>query len=100
MGLRPSTPPARSDTEADLRSLRRFGPVARITIATVDPGGISVSYEFECTNVVPGCEGKVEGETAEEVFQQAAQHANDVHGLQELDEATVEAVNAAIVTKG
>ena len=59
-----------------------------------------MSYEFECTNVVPGCEGKIEGETVEEVLQGAAQHANDVHGLTDLDEATVDKVKAAIVAKG
>ena len=53
--------------------------------------------EFECTNVVPGCEGKVSGETAEEVLGKAAEHAKDVHGLAPLDEATVDKVKASIV---
>ena len=56
-----------------------------------------MAYEFECTNVVPGCEGKVEGATVEEVLQHVAQHAGDAHGLTELDEATVEKVKASIV---
>jgi predicted small metal-binding protein len=56
-----------------------------------------MSYEFECKHVVPGCEGKVEGATAEEVLQAAAQHAGDTHGLTELDAATVEKVKASIV---
>lgn len=56
-----------------------------------------MSYEFEC--IVPGCEGKVETETVEEILEWGARHADDVHGMTELDEATVEAVKAAIVEK-
>ncbi len=56
-----------------------------------------MSYEFECTNVVPGCEGKVEGASVEEVLQAAAQHAGDAHGLTELDAGTIEKVKASIV---
>ena len=56
-----------------------------------------MSYEFECKNVVPGCEGKVGGASAEEVLQAAAAHAGDAHGLTQLDEATVEKVKASIV---
>ena len=56
-----------------------------------------MSLEFECTNVVPGCEGKVSGETVEEVLGKAAEHAKDVHGLAPLDEATVDKVKASIV---
>jgi predicted small metal-binding protein len=56
-----------------------------------------MGYEFECDNVIPGCEGKVHGETAEETLTKAAEHAADVHGLTELDDATVEKVKAAIV---
>ena len=58
-----------------------------------------MAYEFECTNVVPGCEGKVEGETIEEVLAGAAAHAKDVHGIEQLDDATVEAVKSSIVEK-
>jgi len=59
-----------------------------------------MSYEFECKNVVPGCEGKVEGASAEEVLQAAAQHAGDAHGLAELDADTIEKVKASIVPAG
>ncbi len=58
-----------------------------------------MAYEFECTNVIPGCEGKVEGETVDDVLRGAATHAQDVHGIDELDDATVEAVKAAIVER-
>lgn len=56
-----------------------------------------MSYEFECKNVVPGCEGKVEGASTEEVMQAVAQHAGDAHGLTDLDAATIEKVKAGIV---
>jgi predicted small metal-binding protein len=56
-----------------------------------------MAYEFECTNVIPGCEGKVEGETVDDVLLGAATHAKDVHGLDQLDDATIEVVKNAIV---
>ena len=59
-----------------------------------------MSYEFECNHVIPGCEGKVEGESRDEVLGKAAAHADEVHGLASLDEPTVEKVKAAIVEKG
>ncbi len=57
-----------------------------------------MSYEFDC--IVPGCEGKVEGETMDEVLREVDAHALDVHGIAELDEATMEAVKAGIVATG
>ncbi|MDH3425496.1 MAG: DUF1059 domain-containing protein [Acidimicrobiia bacterium] len=56
-----------------------------------------MGYEFECKNVIPGCEGKVSGETEEETLQAATEHAKSVHGLEDLDDETTEAVKAAIV---
>ena len=56
-----------------------------------------MGYEFECDNVIPGCEGKVHGETADGTLAKAAEHATNTHGLTDLDDATVEAVKAAIV---
>ena len=57
-----------------------------------------MGFEFACENVVPGCEGKVDGETKEAVLAKAAEHAEQAHGLAPLDEATVEKVKAAIVS--
>jgi predicted small metal-binding protein len=59
-----------------------------------------MSYEFECNNVVPGCEGKVEGATVEETLQKAAEHAAGAHGLADLDDATIEKVKAGIKATG
>ena len=56
-----------------------------------------MAYEFECDNVIPGCEGKVHGETFDETLGKAAEHAAGTHGLTDLDDTTVEAVKAAIV---
>ena len=56
-----------------------------------------MGYEFECTNVVPGCEGIVNAETKEEVLQVAAAHAADVHGVTELPDEVVEKVKVSIV---
>ena len=57
-----------------------------------------MAYEFECTNVFPGCEGKVTGETRDEVLQAAAAHAAAVHDVDELPDEVVATVQAAIVS--
>ncbi len=56
-----------------------------------------MAYEFECTNIIPGCEGAVRGETEEEVLEKAASHAAGAHGMEELSEDVVEKVKASIV---
>ena len=56
-----------------------------------------MAYEFACDNVVPGCEGKVTGETKDEVLVAAATHAANAHGMDELPDEVVEQVQAAIV---
>lgn len=55
-----------------------------------------MAYEFECENVIPGCEGKVQGETKEDVLQAAAEHAKETHGMAELSNDVVEKVKASI----
>ena len=57
-----------------------------------------MAYEYECTNVFPGCEGKVSGETKDEVLAAAAAHAADTHGVNELPDDVVAVVQAAIVS--
>ena len=57
-----------------------------------------MAYEFECTNVFPGCEGKVTGDTKDEVLMAAAAHAADAHGVDELPDEVVATVQAAIVS--
>ena len=51
---------------------------------------------LRCTDIVPGCEAVVAGSSDEDIVRQAAVHAREVHGLNELDAATEQAVRAAI----
>ncbi len=55
-----------------------------------------MEYEMRCGDVVPGCDGVVRGADHQEVLGKAAAHANEVHGLSELDDATAAAVAGAI----
>jgi predicted small metal-binding protein len=55
-----------------------------------------MNYQMRCGDVVPGCDGVVDGADREEVLGKAAAHAQEVHGLTELDDATAAAVAAAI----
>lgn len=56
-------------------------------------------YEFECKNVIPGCEGRVEGDTPTDVLIAAAEHAAEVHGMNDLSDEVADMVKAAIVPK-
>jgi predicted small metal-binding protein len=56
-----------------------------------------MSYTFDCTNVVPGCEGTVRGESEEEVLQAAAEHASQAHDMDDLPDEVVAKVRASIV---
>ena len=51
---------------------------------------------LHCKNVGFDCEGIVRADTAEEVLQMAAAHAQAVHGLQEITPEIVEQVKAAM----
>lgn len=52
--------------------------------------------ELRCGDVVTGCDGVVVGETQDEVMAQAAQHAEQAHGLSEMDPETERALVSAI----
>ncbi len=51
---------------------------------------------FECSTVVPGCEGVVSGETDADVLAAAAAHAAEVHGISDPAPELVAAINAGI----
>ncbi|MDX1448107.1 MAG: DUF1059 domain-containing protein [Acidimicrobiia bacterium] len=51
---------------------------------------------FECTQVVPGCEGVVEAESTDEVLAAASHHAAQAHGLDPLPADVVAKVRAGI----
>lgn len=54
--------------------------------------GIPKGYRFDCRHVVPDCEGVVHGDTREEVLQAVAEHASDVHDMDELSAEIIEKV--------
>jgi predicted small metal-binding protein len=55
-----------------------------------------MAYEFDCTNVVPGCDGTVTDETKDEVLQEAARHAKEAHGMTELPDDLAQSLLASI----
>lgn len=54
---------------------------------------------LECRKLFEGCEAVVEAETTDEVLRQAAEHARDVHGLEEVDPATEQAIRSGIESR-
>lgn len=41
-------------------------------------------YVYECDNMHPGCEDRVEGESPEHVLAAVADHERDSHGIDQL----------------
>lgn len=52
--------------------------------------------QFACTNVVPGCDGVVTGETDDDVLAAAARHAADAHGMTAVPDAVAMKIRAGI----
>ena len=52
--------------------------------------------EFACEAVVPGCDAKVSAETEDELLQKVAEHARDVHGMDEVPPDVLEQVRSNI----
>lgn len=57
-----------------------------------------MTFELKCGDVVPGCDGVVNGASQDEVMAAAAAHAADAHGLTAIDADTERALVAAIHT--
>jgi predicted small metal-binding protein len=55
-----------------------------------------MARELRCADVGFDCEGVITADTDEEVMTQAAQHAREVHGLDEIDDATAQQIQAQI----
>ena len=55
--------------------------------------------EFSCSQVFPDCDAKVQAETEDEVLQQVAAHARDVHGVDPVPPEVVEQVRAGMVSR-
>jgi predicted small metal-binding protein len=43
-----------------------------------------LTYEFECSTVMPECDTTLEGESREEVLEEVAVHMREHHGMIEL----------------
>jgi len=52
--------------------------------------------QLVCSDVGFDCEYVIEGETEDEVMQQAAVHVRADHGIEEIDAGTADQVRAAI----
>lgn len=59
-----------------------------------------MTLELRCGDVVPGCEGVVQGETRDAVMNRAAEHAASAHGLTTIDDDTRRALSSAIHETG
>lgn len=55
--------------------------------------------EFNCGELVPGCETVIEGQSDDEIMQQVAVHAREAHGMDEVPPEVEEKARAAIVEK-
>jgi predicted small metal-binding protein len=55
-----------------------------------------MTRELNCRDVGFDCEAVVRADTDEEVLAQAATHAREVHGLQEIDSDTEQKIRSVI----
>ena len=54
---------------------------------------------LECGAIFLGCGHVIRAATEEEVLRLAAEHAKQVHGLEEIDEQTIKTVKSLIASK-
>lgn len=54
-----------------------------------------MSKVLKCGDLMPGCDFQAKGETEDEILQQAAEHAKEVHGIDPTPEL-VEQVKSVI----
>lgn len=57
-------------------------------------------YEFQCSDVIPGCEWKYTGETQEDTVEEIERHAANAHGMAELPKDVRDDALAAINLTG
>jgi predicted small metal-binding protein len=55
-----------------------------------------MAKELNCSDVGFDCPDVIRGDTEEEVMAQAAVHARDAHGIEEIDDETAQAIRAQI----
>lgn len=53
-------------------------------------------YEFECSDVIPGCNWKVTRDTREDTVEEIERHAEEAHGMAELPDDLTKTVLASI----
>jgi len=53
-------------------------------------------YEFECSDVIPGCHWKVTRDTREDTVEEIERHAKEAHGMAELPDDLTKTVLASI----
>ena len=51
---------------------------------------------FNCRDIGFDCDGVVKAGTEEELLAQVAEHAKSVHGMNEIDEPTIEKVKSLV----
>lgn len=54
--------------------------------------------ELRCRDVGFDCEGVIRGQSEDEVMRQAADHARQVHGMTQIDDATARQIKSKIRT--
>jgi predicted small metal-binding protein len=55
-----------------------------------------MSKKLHCGDIMKGCSEVIRGETEEEVLRKGAQHAREAHGVEKMDDATIQAVKSKI----
>jgi len=55
-----------------------------------------MGFTLSCGDIVSGCATQLQGETKEDVLRQAADHAKADHGMDQIDDATMEKVRESI----
>lgn len=58
-----------------------------------------MSLEFRCRDVGVICRGKVSADTPEELVRKIAQHADEAHGVPEVDATLVEYAKTVVTEK-
>jgi predicted small metal-binding protein len=53
--------------------------------------------EWRCSNIVPECSWSYGAESEDEILANAAEHARDVHGMEEVPPEIVDRIRATIV---
>jgi predicted small metal-binding protein len=55
-----------------------------------------MAKELHCGEIMDGCPEVIHGQSEEEVLQKGAQHAREAHGIDSLDDDTIQMVKSKI----